>query len=149
MEKVAELRGLAPHPTRWRDRSLSRRRRHAGPVENSRKRMTWWPRRDLHPQLIDFKSIASSVGPRGQCCEMVRTAGLISLRSIDAVCLRLFSAARAASGICTCNIRLLRSAPLLVGLRVRCYEMVPPVGIAPTWSPLREECLATIQPQRI
>ena len=39
--------------------------------------------------------------------------------------------------------------PLLVGLRARFFEMVPPVGIAPTLSPLREEYLATIQSRRI
>ena len=51
--------------------------------------------------------------------------------------------------ICTSNLRLLRPAPLLVGLRGRSYEMVPPVGIAPTWAPLQEEYLATIRSRRI
>ena len=93
---MAELRGLAPHPA-LRDRSLSRRRRHAGPVETPENEVVaaeglislrfdpcglpaaiLQPLRGewhLHPQLIDFKSIASSIGPRGHRCEMVRTAG--------------------------------------------------------------------------
>ncbi len=130
-----------------------------GPVLNRLPLLSWairakgdraCSRKDLHLHLLGFKPSASALGPRERHDSSTRWEShprplAYKASAPTASELRVSTSTKNTHDrICTCNLPLLKRTPLLLGYVGGFNKEVPPVGVAPTWSPLREECIADL-----